>query len=103
MTEAVFEAILNHPSPEVRQSAAKLLATTKEPKVLDRLQWMAMDEGINAEVRAAVRGALDESNLPPTETIGDLVEAQSTRKELDQGLESPGSSILETKTGTSES
>jgi HEAT repeat protein len=97
MIEPVFEAMLNRPSLELRLSAAKLLATTKEPKVLERLRLMAMEDSVDEEVRAELLAALDQANEPGAD------DALPTRKELDKELESPSSSILETKTGKGES
>jgi HEAT repeat protein len=51
MTDEVFDAISKHARLEVRVAAAKLLATTRDAKVLNRLRMTVLEAGIDEEVR----------------------------------------------------
>jgi HEAT repeat protein len=103
MTDPVFEAILNHPSAEVRVAAATLLAIKGERRVKERLRSMTTQDGISEEVRTALLAVFDTTGAQPKEVNTEIVDTNGTGKEIGQKFESPSSSFLETQSGTGES
>ncbi len=70
MPEPILEAIVDHPSMDVRLTAVRLLSTIEQPQIFNQLRELAVREGLAEEVKTALLEAmykLDQAKLKDEE------------------------------------